>query len=252
MIKCIIIDDEKKAREAFEKIINLYFKDKLFVIGKASNVKEGVTSINQHNPDIVFLDIEMPNENGFKLFEYFDHYHFEVIFTTAYKQYAIEAIKYAAIDYLLKPINFIDLRDAIYRYKEKKQVESRQQRMETLLANIGAGTNIKSKVALPTFTGYQMENINNIMYCQADINYTVVHTVNKNKITVCKTLKIIEDILPDEYFFRVHKSYLVNLNHIEKYSKTDGHYIILENGERIDVAHRRVDDFVKALTSKRI
>lgn len=251
MIKCIIIDDEKKAREAFEKIINLYFKDKLIVMDKASNVKDGVMAINKHNPDVVFLDIAMSNENGFKLFEYFDHYHFEVIFTTAYTQYAVEAIKYAAIDYLLKPINFIDLRDAIYRYKEKKQRDSRGKRMEILLDNLNTGTSIKNKVALPTPNGYQMESINNIIYCKADVNYTIIHTVKNEKITVSKTLKIIEDILPSEYFFRVHKSYLVNLNYIKKYSKNDGHFIVLENEERIDVAFRRVDDFIKALTNKR-
>jgi two-component system LytT family response regulator len=251
MIKCIIIDDEKMAREAFEKIINLYFKEKLLVIDKAGSVRDGVALIHKHNPDIVFLDIEMPNENGFKLFEYFDHYHFEVIFTTAYKHYAIEAIKYAAIDYLLKPINFIDLRDAIYRFNEKQQIQSRNERMETLLANLSAGVSIKSKVALPTLAGYQMENINNIIYCQADINYTNVFTAKNEKIVVCKTLKIIEEILPTEYFFRIHKSYLVNLNYIKKYAKTDGHFVILENEERLDVAVRRVDDFLKAITNNR-
>ncbi len=250
MIKCIIIDDERKAREVLNKIIDRYFSDKLKVEYLANSVNHGVYAINKFNPDIVFLDIEMPGDNGFKLFEYFDKYNFEVIFTTAFEQYAISAIKYAALDYLLKPINYIDLRDALKRFEEKQNIKSRHERIETLLSNLNIGENIRSKVALPTLNGYQMENINNIIYCEADQNYTKIHTANNQIILVSKTLKIIEDILPPEIFFRIHKTYLVNLNYIKKYFKTDGHRIILENGKELYVANRRTEDFVKALTQK--
>ncbi len=157
MINCIIIDDERKAREAFKKIIDRYFKDKLCVIADANSVKEGVAAIHKFNPDIVFLDIEMPDENGFKIFEYFDMVNFEVIFTTAFNQYAINAIKYSALDYLLKPINFIDLNDTIKRYEVCSEVKSRNERVEVLLSNMNMGNTIKSKVALPTLSGYEMK-----------------------------------------------------------------------------------------------
>ena len=250
MISCIIIDDERKAREAFSKIVVRYFKNKLKVLSLSESVKDGVAAIHKFNPEIVFLDIEMPDENGFKLFEYFDTVCFEVIFTTAYNQYAINAIKYSALDYLLKPINFIDLRDALKRYENRRNLKTHQERVNVLLSNMNMGNSIKSKVALPTLSGYQMEKINNIVYCEADQNYTKIHLVNGQNILVSKTLKYIEELLPVEVFFRIHKTYLVNLNYVEKYLRIDGHKVILDDGTQLDVANRRIEDFVKAITNK--
>ena len=250
MINCIIIDDERKAREAFKKIIDRYFKDKLYVIADANSVKDGVAAIHKFNPDIVFLDIEMPDENGLKIFEYFDKVNFEVIFTTAFNQYAIDAIKYSALDYLLKPINFIDLKDAIKRYEVSSEVKSRNERIEVLLSNMNMGNTIKSKVALPTLSGYEMKKINEIVYCEGDQNYTKIHLIGDQQIMVSKTLKHIEELLPKEVFFRIHKTYLVNMNYVEKYIRTDGHRVILDDGTQLDVANRRIDDFVTALTKK--
>ena len=136
MRTCIIIDDEKNAREALSKIIERYLNTKIKILYAADSVKEGVFAINKYNPDIVFLDIEMPEENGFKLFDYFDIYNFEVIFTTAYKQYAIDAIKFAALDYLLKPINYIDLRDVLTRLEKKQNSSSNTEQIEAFLNNI--------------------------------------------------------------------------------------------------------------------
>jgi len=250
MITCIIIDDERKARESFKKIIDRYLKDKMKVLSLSNSVKEGVSAIHKFNPDIVFLDIEMPEENGFKLFEYFDTLNFDVIFTTAFNQYAINAIKYSALDYLLKPINFIDLKDAINKFEKQEFTKSRQERIEVLMSNMNMGNSIKSKVALPTLSGYQMEKINNIMYCEGDQNYTKIHLINGKYILVSKTLKYIEELLPIEVFFRIHKTYLLNLNYVEKYIRTDGHKVILDDGTRLDIANRRIDDFVNALTKK--
>jgi len=250
MTTCIIIDDERKAREAFSKIVERYFKNKLEVLSLSESVKEGVAAIHKCNPDIVFLDIEMPEENGFKLFENFDTVNFEVIFTTAYNQYAVNAIKYSALDYLLKPINLVDLRDALKRYENRKNLKSQHERIEVLLSNMNMGDSIKRKVALPTLAGYQMEKINSIMYCEGDQNYTKIHLVSGKYILVSKTLKYVEELLPADVFFRIHKSFLVNLNYVEKYLRIDGHKIYLDNGTQLDVASRRTEDFVKALTDK--
>lgn len=250
MFKAIIIDDESKAREAFAKIIERYFKDKLKIVALAASVKEGVAEIHKFNPDLVFLDIEMPGENGFKLFDYFDKYDFEVIFITAYKQYAINAIKNSAIDYLLKPVNYIDIQEALARFESRKQEKSRQQRIETLLANLSSSSDIHNKVALPTLSGYQMVRINHIMFCEADVNYTKIHVVGEKEILVSKTLKYIEDLLPSEIFFRIHKSYLINLNYVNNYINKNGQYVVMDDGTELDVAFRRTDDFVKALTGK--
>ena len=250
MYKAIIIDDESKAREAFAKIIERYFSDKIKVVALAASVKDGVTEIHKYNPDLVFLDIEMPGENGFKLFDYFEEYDFEVIFVTAYKQFAINAIKNAAIDYLLKPVNFIDIKEALARFETKKQEKSRQQRIETLLTNVSSSSDIHNKVALPTMTGYQMIRISHIMYCEADVNYTKIHIVGQNDVLVSKTLKYIEELLPSDIFFRIHKSYLINLNYINNYVNKDGQYVVMDDGTELDVAFRRTDEFIKAITGK--
>jgi len=250
MKTCIIIDDEKNARETLEKIIERYFITKIKVLHSACSVKEGVFAINKCNPDIVFLDIEMPEENGFKLFEYFDIINFEVIFTTAYKQYAIDAIKFSALDYLLKPINYIDLRDVLTRLEKKQKKSSNTAQIEAFLSNINNEPGNFNKIALPTLDGFQLQKVSNIVYCQAEENYTKIFTNRNEAILVARTLKNIEEMLPAEIFFRIHKSYLVNMNYIKSYSKIDGYKLTLENGVTLDVATRRNEDFIKALTKR--
>lgn len=250
MRTCIIIDDEKNAREALSKIIERYLNTKIKILYTADSVKEGVFAINKYNPDIVFLDIEMPEENGFKLFEYFDIYNFEVIFTTAYKQYAIDAIKFAALDYLLKPINFIDLRDVLTRLEKKQNKLSNNVQIEAFLSNLNTDTGNFNKIALPTLDGFQLEKVNNIVYCQAEESYCKIFTNRNEVILVARTLKNIDELLPEEIFFRIHKSYLVNMNYIKSYSRSEGGKVILENGTELDVATRRNDEFIKALTKR--
>ncbi len=250
MINCIIIDDERQAREVLNKLLVRYFNDKIQVKALAGSVKEGVGLIHKFNPELVFLDIEMPEENGFALFSYFDHVHFDVIFTTAYKQYAIKAIKFSALDYLLKPVNFIDLKDAINALEKKLNQSKKQERIEAMLSNIAIGDDIQSKIALPTMDGFRLEKIKNIIYCEADENYTKIHLNTGDMVMVPRTLKIIEELLPPKYFFRIHKSYLINLNFVKSYSKTNGYKVLLENGTELDVAVRRNDEFVKNLTQR--
>lgn len=249
-ITCIIIDDEQIAREAFKDIIERYLKDKLEVKGLAETVKDGVEMIKKYSPEIVFLDIEMPVESGFKLFSYFTTYNFEVIFTTAFKQYAIDAIKYAALDFLLKPINYVDLRESLIRYGQKKSTNSSQQRINTLLSNLNSGVDMNQKVAFPTRDGYQMEKINDITHCEGDVNYTKVQLFDGRMIMVSRTLKEVEELLSSEYFFRIHKSYLVNLNFIKSYSRSENS-ILLDSNNRLPVANRKNDEFLTVLTKWR-
>ena len=251
MISCIIIDDEKKARETFEMIAKRYLPEKLKVLASAETVKEGVYAVHKSRPDIVFLDIEMPGENGFKLFDYFDTITFEVVFLTAYKNYAIDAIRFAAFDYLLKPLDYMELVRVVSRFEMKKKEVNNNARIQVLLNNLNMGADISSKIALPTLTGYQMEKISHIIYCEADENYTKIYTIRGDFILVSRTLKVVEDMLPPEYFFRIHKSFLVNMNFVKSYNRTDGHKILLENGIEIEIATRRNEEFVKALTKAR-
>jgi two-component system LytT family response regulator len=247
-ITCVIIDDERIARETFQDICERYLNDRLEVRGLAESVKEGVELIKKYHPELVFLDIEMPIESGFKLFDYFTQYTFEVIFTTAFKQYAIDAIKYSALDYLLKPIDFIDLREALSRYEKKRSTNTSQIRIETLISNLSAGVDINQKVAFPTMDGYQMEKLNDIMYCEGDVNYTKIHTCDGRLIMVSRTLKEVEVLLSTQYFYRTHKSFLVNLNYIKSYSRSDNFGIYLDNNLWLPVSTRKNDEFLQVLT----
>lgn len=246
----IIIDDEKEPRAALQKIICKYFTDKIRIVQSVESVKEGVDAIKIFNPDIVFLDIEMPEENGFALFNYFDgEVDFEVIFTTAYQKFAINAIKCSALDYLLKPISHIELKEVIERLEKKKAKEKLKFKLETLITNIQSGDNVIKKVALPTSTGFEYVKVGNIVYCQADDTYTIVYSNRGEKFVVSKPLKKIEELLPKPLFHRIHKSYLVSINFIRSYSKSGGHTIILENNQELPVAQSRSKELIERLSS---
>ena len=250
MISCVIIDDEKLARSALELMFNRYFPEKINVLAKSESLKEGVFAIYKYNPDLVFLDIEMPVENGFKIFDYFQQINFSVVFTTAYKEYALKAIKVAALDYILKPIGVEDLKETITLY-EKRQVSGIPiESIEKLINVLNPVSTTIAKVALPTFQGFQIEKVNAIIYCEADQNYTKVHTIDGGVLLISKPLKAIESLLPANLFYRIHKSHLVNLNYIRSYSRAEGFHIVLEDGTKLDVATRRNDDFIRALTQK--
>jgi two-component system LytT family response regulator len=250
MISAIIIDDEPHARYTLQAMLKRYFPDKVNVMDSVDSVKEGVLAINKHHPDLVFLDIEMPGENGFKLFDYFEQVPFSVIFTTAYQNFAIDAVKVAALDYLLKPLNHIDLKEAINLFEKRKSKGISQEHIEKLLISLNPLPDSKGKVALPTFTGYQLENVNSIIYCEAEQNYTKIYLYRGEPILVSKPLSFLEEILPDDIFFRIHKSHLVNLNFIKSYSRAEGFQVVLNDGTTLDVATRRNHDFLKALTGK--
>lgn len=252
MISCVLIDDEKKARETFEMIVQRYLPDKLQLIANCESVKEGAHCIHTLHPDIVFLDIEMPGENGFKLFDYIDNIDFEVVFLTAYKNYAIDAIHFSAFEYLLKPLDYQELKEVIVKYERKRKERNNNLNVKALLSNLNIGADISSKIALPTLSGYQMEKISQIIYCAADENYTKIYTVCGECILVSRTLKVVEEMLPADHFFRIHKSYLVNMNFVKSYNRIDGHKILLENGVELEIATRRNEEFVKALTKARI
>jgi two-component system, LytTR family, response regulator len=248
-VTCIIIEDAETDRELFQNKINRYFKDKLQIVGIAESVNEGVELIRKESPEIVFLDIEMPGENGFKLFDYITDFAFEVIFTTGYEKYAIDALKYAALDYIIKPVTQNNLSDALSRFYKKRDTNSSQKRIETYISNLSNGTDINQKVAFPTMDGYHMERINDILYCEGDVNYTRVHLNDGKLIMVSRTLKEVELLLGTKHFFRVHKSFLVNLNYVKSYSRSENG-ITLDNKKKLPVSIRKNDEFLAILTKR--
>ncbi len=249
MIKTVIIDDELNAREFLEKLLMRYFPDKFFVCTKCQSVDEGIVAIQEHEPDLVFLDIQMPEKNGFELFKAFQTVNFQVVFTTAFKDFAIKAIRYSAFDYLLKPINYIDLLSTVKRYENKLLQNAKQQRLELLLENLGNNGNSFNKLALPTETGLNLIEKSNILYAKADDNYCVIKLVDGKTITISKTLKHIEELIDSNIFLRIHKSYLVNLNYVKQFFKIEMEVELLTN-ERLPISHRKKDTFVKAITTK--
>ena len=248
MIKAIIVDDESDAHVVIKKLLEKCSK-KIDIIGTATSIEAAHKLILSTNPELVFLDIQMPDGNGFQLLNKFNVPTFDVIFTTAYEQYAIKAFKYAAIDYLLKPIHLEDLENAINRYSNEAEIVLKQNRFQVLLDNAGSNPFHFQKLALPSLNSYEMVNLKDIVYCKAEGNYTIVQLLNNKQIIVTKLIKWFEEILPMQTFFRIHKSYIVNLNLIIKVEKNEG-IIIMENGLRFDIAERVKKIFFTAILSK--
>ncbi len=248
MIKAIVIDDECNARTALKKLVEKYC-DSVSIIAEASSVTAGVELIKNLNPDLVFLDVEMPEHNGFSLFEKIAPITFEVIFTTAYDQYALKAIKYSALDYLLKPINIVDLQTAIAKVTSVKKLALNQNRFEVLVGNVNNNMHQLNKIAIPSIDSYVMVKITDILYCEADGNYAYIYLLNQEKILVSKTLKWIEELLPESTFFRIHKSYIINLNLMKKYLKTEDQ-VLMENEILLAVSDRQRKELIGKIVSK--
>ncbi|MDX1762316.1 MAG: LytTR family DNA-binding domain-containing protein [Christiangramia sp.] len=246
MIKAVIIDDEINAQDLLEKTLNRYFPNKFNIVEKCSSVDSGVSAIKKYEPELVFLDIQMPEKNGFELFRYFDVINFEVIFTTAYNQFAIKAIKRSALDYLLKPINSLELADAVKRFETRNEGNSAQKKLSLLLENLNVNDQNVSKIAFPTVEGFELIHANQILYCKAESNYCCIKKIDGMARTASKTLKYVEEILPANSFQRIHKSYVINLNYVTRYHKANKE-VELTNGETLPVSFRKEEEFINAI-----
>lgn len=245
MITAIIIDDEPKGRLALRQKLENYCNN-VTVVAEAADGAEALSLIKKHIPQLIFLDIEMPRMNGFEMLNELKEKNFHIIFTTAYDQYAIKAIKYAAFDYLLKPVDIEELKSAIERISNTSPFQTNKQ-AELLQQNIQHSKKQLNKLAIPTLEGLLFFDINDIIQLEAHSNYTIIHFSGKQKITASKTLKDFEDLLPADTFFRTHHSHLINLNHIKKYIKGDGGQIEMQNGNYVDVSRRKKEEFLKAI-----
>ena len=244
MIKTVIVDDEQNNVGTLQSLLK-QFCPEIEIIGTAGNAKQAFTVINELQPQLVFLDIEMPMGNGFDLLEKLMPVNFEVIFVTAFDQYAITAFKYAALDYLLKPVSIDDLKRAVNRSAIRIAEKNVNNRIESLIANFRSEAQGLKKIGLPTAEGLVFEEIENIMHLQAESNYTLVYIRNKKKMTITKSLKEFEDLLPANIFCRLHHSHIVNLNYITKYYKGRGGYVELTDGTTVEVSTRKKDDFLE-------
>jgi two-component system LytT family response regulator len=245
MIKALIVDDEKNCCEALEILL----KDsctEVEVIAIANSGTDALQKINKLQPQLVFLDIEMPNMNGFQLLEQLPQINFELIFTTSYDQYAIKAIKFSALDYLLKPIDREELEKAVQKV-QKKVINTIPQQLEILLQKVNQPAIPVHRVALPTMQGLELVPVNAIISCSSNNNYTEFLLKDKKKILVSRTLKEVEEILEDHAFLRVHHSFIINLNEITRYIKGEGGYLIMTNDSKVDVSRSRKELLMQKL-----
>jgi len=239
-MNCIIIDDEKHCIKTLTNLLETNFSE-VQIVATCLDSTKAYDLIQLHKPGFIFLDIEMPLLNGFDLLSKFEHLFFEVVFTTAYDTYAIKAIKYSALDYLLKPVSREDLAAAIEKIKNKQGFISKAQvQMATAVHN----RQLPETIALPTADGLTFAPVNDIVFCTADGSYTRVFMADNIEILLSKSMGDVDEILSGYSFFRIHHSTLINLKHVKKYLRGEGGEVVMSNGRSLPVARTRKNDFL--------
>lgn len=245
MLTAVLIDDEKNALEVLDMQLARFCKE-VTVVEKCQSGEQGIAAIRHHQPDLVFVDIEMPHVNGFDVLKETAGLQYEVIFTTAYDQFAIRAIKLSALDYLLKPIDITELQVAVQKAIDRKGTSSVANKLTVLLQQLQQPAVKQERVALPVGEAMQFFHADEIMRCEGESNYTHIFLSNGKKITTAKTLKDVEESLFGFPFYRIHKSHLVNINHISKVIKGDGGYVVMDNGTTLSISRNKRDAFFES------
>lgn len=245
-MKAVIIDDEKDSRNILANYLKKYCPD-VAVCGFGESVASGLEEIKKHQPDIVFLDIEMPYGNGFDLLDQIEDITFETVFVTAFNHYAIQALNQSAAYYLLKPIDIDELVKAVEKIKNEQSVKNYTQHARVLLENKKPGAS--QKIMLPTMEGFEIVNINTILYCEAADNFTKFHFEQSQPLMICRTLKYFEDVLTDHRFLRIHRSYLINPDFVVRYSKGKGGYVTMKNNQELEISPNKKKEFLDLFES---
>lgn len=246
-MRTVIIDDEENARQTISRLL-LQYMDDVEIVGEAGDVKTGVQVLQKTRPDVLLLDIDLPDGTGFDLLEQLKDYDFQLIFITAYQEYAIQAFKFSALDYLLKPFDPEDVQAALSRARDLKEKEEIQLKLNAFLSNIENISREVKKIVLRTSESLHLVNVQDIIHCRADGNYTHFFITPDKKLIVSKTLKEYDQMLTPYGFFRTHQSHLVNLNFMDHFSKEREH-IFLKDGSSVPVAYRKKEQLLKILDS---
>ncbi len=251
-MKTLIIEDEQKSREMLATLIKKNFPQ-LTIVGLAKNVAEGVEFINTLSPDLVFLDISMPDGTGFDVLEKTQGLKFDIIFTTATDKHALKAIKYSACDYLLKPIDVDELKPTVDKLIEKHASKTptmpSMENLQFLIQNLKRADDNYSKITLPTGNAYEIVNIKDIIRCEADGSYTNFILIGGKKLMVSASMKHYEDLLPANDFIRIHHHHLININHVLRFLKVDGGYAIMSDNSQLEISRRKKDAFLERLNA---
>lgn len=246
MLKAVIIDDEEAARNILFSYVEKYCEG-VEVVAFAESVQTGLKAIKNHQPDIVFLDVEMPFGNAFDLLEQIDKVDFETVFVTAYSEYAIRALNLSAAYYLLKPIDIDDLVQAVDKIKANQQSSS-STTTQILIDNIKTANKQLHKIILHTMEGFEVVQVKDIIRCEASDNFTTFYISESKSLLICRTLKHYEELLQDFGFVRVHRSHLINIDYVSKYTKGKGGYVTLSDGSTVDVSPARKEAFLRCFT----
>lgn len=248
--KAIIVDDEQDARENLRSFIDQNHPE-IELVGEANSASSAYDLFNEKEPDLVFLDIEMPGGNGFEFLKMFDQeIQFDVIFTTAYGHYALQAIKFSAIDYILKPLDPDEIREAVRRFVHKQTLMSNRgsDQIETLIYNLNQQSSIEAKLVIPEVSGFSIHAVSSIIYLQGEGNYTTIIMDEQKKVTSSKTLAHYDDLLKSHGFlYRVSRSCIINLNKMERFSSKEGNVIILKDKHEVDLPRRKKQEFLDLL-----
>ncbi|WP_430467296.1 LytR/AlgR family response regulator transcription factor [Winogradskyella ouciana] len=244
MLKAVIIDDEPKAIQSLIWELG-NFKEEIEVTQSFTNPEEALKYLASHTPDCLFLDVQMPTIGGFQFLEQLEQINFAVVITTAYDEYAIKALKHEAIDYLLKPIDSDDLRETIDKIKKHSDRFLNATKLENMLSNFNSKFD-KKRITINTDGKLLFLDVDDIIYVESDGNYSTLFLQDQKKIVVTKKLKEVDAILPEHYFFRIHNSFIINLNKIKAFIKNEG-YVIMDSNHKIPVARQRKSDFLEKL-----
>jgi two-component system, LytTR family, response regulator len=250
----IIIDDEKNIREALTLMLEEYCPE-IKVCGTAASAHQGRDLLKTKKIDFIFLDISMPGEDGFAFLRSIPRENYGIIFITAYQEYALKALKASAIDYLLKPVNALELRESVTKaiqYHELRQSRAEIQKiyeesLDNLHENISSEEKLISKITVAEQFGFRIIRISDLMYLQADSNYTILHLSGLNKIVATRSLGEFEKILDHPAFFRIHKSTIINMNYLRAYSSYEGNFAELNDGTKLSISRRKLNDFREAV-----
>ena len=245
-LTAIIIDDVSSSRNSLRTKLAANCPE-VVIVAECADAEDGMKMITELKPAVVFLDIEMPWLNGFTMLQRLEYRDFEVIFVTAYNHYAMQAIKFSALDYLVKPVDEDELKAAVAKAHKRTSKEKGNERLDLLLDNFRTEQEKNQRIALPSLDGVDFIRIDNIIYLEADSNYTYVYLTGSNKMTVSKTLKEFEDMLPATIFVRIHHSYMINCQAVQRYIKGDGGQVVMKNAAVLDVSKRKKAEFLKAM-----
>lgn len=246
-MRAILVDDEQDSRDILASYLERYCPE-VRLLAKCDSVKSALAAIVKYQPEVVFLDIEMPYGNGFDLLDQVEVVNFETVFVTAYDNYAIQALNQSAAYYLLKPIDIEELQRAVRKIASERASSQYTEHTRILLENLQAKAETPPRIMLPTLEGFEIVATKDIIYCEADDNFTRFYLIDNRVLLICRTLKYFEDMLEGNQFVRIHRSHMINISYVIRYTKGKGGYVTLQNQKELEVAPKKKLSFLAAFS----